>query len=565
MQVPAVSSEFLELLEKSGLFTSAQVNRISEKLKVDPASPARDIAKTLIRERLLTPFQAEGLLEGRYRGLVIDRSRIREMLGFGGMGCVFIAEDPVEKKKVGIKVMSAEHSLDAGMLARMKLEAVAGMRLHHPNIIQTYRMDTTGAVYFLVMEMVRGISLHELVALKGPLKWPVACDIGMQIAEALQAAHDLGIVHRDIKPANFLIENNGFAHLLDFGLALMNDVEEEEFSLSMLFGHDCLGTPDYIAPEQTLDSRSVDARADIYSLGATLFVALTARVPFPEKSNKSKLEAHRSKKARTVCELRPEIPPQIGAIIARMMEKDPAKRFQTAAEVADALRPHAKRVEIAFDFRELVTLRAKQARARAATAAKKSAVNQRSSITNASGWLRNSAEQLSAAADTFARAETPSILERGTTPAIGGDLHVRNAVSGSAGRAHQAAPSGWRIQLTGEKSRLPIMKARTSIGRSHEADIVLSEGNLDDIQCFLEFDGTLWQLKQQSHAFPTYLNGRVASFGPVRHGDRITFGGKSGFRLININQADSSRTLIFVVIAAVLICAAMGMAWWLLK
>ncbi len=216
---------------------------------------------------MLTPFQAERLLEGRYRGLVIDRYRIREVLGFGGMGCVFIAEDPESDRKVALKVLSAEHALDAGMLTRMKLEAVAGMRLHHPNIIQTYRMDTTGAVHFLVMELVRGISLHELVALHGAVKWQMVCDIGMQAAEALVAAHQQGIVHRDIKPANFLIEQNGVTRILDFGLALMKDGEDEEFSLSMLFGHDCLGTPDYIAPEQTLDSKNVDGRADIYSLG----------------------------------------------------------------------------------------------------------------------------------------------------------------------------------------------------------------------------------------------------------------------------------------------------------
>ena len=565
MPVPAVSSEFLDLLQKSSLYTAAQAERIADKLQLDPSAPAREIARKLIREKLLTPFQAERLLEGRYRGLVIDRYRIREMLGFGGMGCVFIAEDPLEKKKVAIKVMSAEHSLDAGMLARMKLEAAAGMRLHHPNIIQTYRMDTTGAVYFLVMDMVRGISLHELVALKGPLNWAIACDIGVQIAEALQVAHDQGIVHRDIKPANFLIENNGSAHLLDFGLALMNDVQDEEFSLSMLFGHDCLGTPDYIAPEQTLDSSSVDSRADIYSLGATLFVAMTARVPFPEKSNKAKLEAHRSKKDRTVCELRPEIPAAVGAIIARMMEKDPSKRFQSANEVAEALRSHAKRLTIDFDFRELVTLRAKQAKARAQASAKKSAVNQRSYITNASGWLRGNAEHLSAAADTFARTETPAVHEERTTRDNSSAPGPRSPSPGSGSRAHQAAPSGWRVELIGQKSRLPIMRARTSVGRSHEADIVISEGSLDEIQCFLEFDGTQWQLKQQSHAFPTYLNGRVASFGPIRHGDRVTFGGKSGFRLININQADPSKLRLALLLTIACVMGIGAAIWWWLN
>ncbi|MCA9067150.1 MAG: serine/threonine protein kinase, partial [Planctomycetaceae bacterium] len=187
----------------------------------------------------------------------------------------------------------------------------AGMRLHHPNIVHTYRMDSTGAIYYLVMELVRGISLHELVALRGPLKWPFACDFALQAATALQAAHGLGIIHRDIKPANFLIEQSGDCHILDFGLALIQDSPDDEFSLSMLFGHNCLGTPDYIAPEQSLDSSSVDCRADVYSLGATFYVALTGRVPFPDKTTRDKLEAHRSRTAANVCSIRKEIPAEV--------------------------------------------------------------------------------------------------------------------------------------------------------------------------------------------------------------------------------------------------------------
>lgn len=168
MQVPVAAQNFFDLLEKSELFTRSQIGKLREKLKIPDTTTAHDTAKLLVRGHVLTPFQAERLLEGRYRGLVIDGYRIREMLGFGGMGCVFIAEDPNEDRKVAIKVLSTEHSLDAGMLARMKLEATAGMRLNHPNIIRTYRIDSTGAVNYLVMELFRGISLHELVAFLAP-------------------------------------------------------------------------------------------------------------------------------------------------------------------------------------------------------------------------------------------------------------------------------------------------------------------------------------------------------------------------------------------------------------
>ena len=380
MQVPVAAQNFLELLEKSELLTAVQIRKVRDRFKIPVSATARETAKILVRAHVLTPFQAERLLEGRYRGLMIDGYRIREVLGFGGMGCVFIAEDPTEDRKVAFKILSSDHALDAGLLTRMKLEAIAGMRLNHPNIVRTWRMATTGAVHYLVMELFRGISLHELVALHGALKWPMVCDMALQVAEALKAAHTHGIIHRDIKPANLLIDQEGVTRILDFGLALINDAPEEEFSLSMLFGHDCLGTPDYIAPEQSLDSRHVDGRADIYSLGATLYVALTSHVPFPEKTNKAKLDAHRTKTPRNVCQLRKEIPAEVGAIIAKMMEKDPANRFQSADELASAFKPYAQRKTIQFDFRELVTLRAKQAKAKAELSGRKS-VPQRSSIT----------------------------------------------------------------------------------------------------------------------------------------------------------------------------------------
>lgn len=564
MQAPTAAHEFLDLLCKSGLMTTAQITRAVQQAGIHAEMSAQDSARRLTSERLLTPFQAERLLEGRYRGLVIDRYRVREVLGFGGMGCVFIAEDPLEHKKVALKVLSAEHSVDAGMLTRMKLEAAAGMRLHHPNIVQTCRMDTTGALYFLVMQLIRGISLHELVALQGARSWQSACDIGMQAAEALQAAHDLGIIHRDIKPANFLIEKTGKAFILDFGLALMEGVEDDEFSLSMLFGHDCLGTPDYIAPEQTLDSRRIDARADIYSLGATLFVALTGRLPFPEKLTRDKLEAHRSRIPRTVCEVRPDIPPAVGAIIARMLEKNPDRRFQTAHDVAEALRPHAVRLPVEFDFRELVTMRARQAREKAASSPRKSSATQRSSITSASGWIKTSQHSLSDSTNTFGPGDTPAVSRHFVPAATSEPGHPPATTASRSRSASTSLPSGWRIRLHGQKQMQPLTKVRVSIGSDHSSDIVVSGDGVDTVQCWLEFDGTAWQLRQQSMKFPTYLNGHMASHGTISHNSVLSFGPKTGVRLISLEQTEINwhRLQTSVAVAAVLVIIAAAVSFW---
>ena len=563
MQVPVASQNFFELLEKSELFTRLQIGKLREKLKIPDTATAQDTAKHLVRGHVLTPFQAERLLEGRYRGLVIDGYRIREMLGFGGMGCVFIAEDPGEDRKVAIKVLSTEHSLDAGMLARMKLEAAAGMRLNHPNIIRTYRIDSTGAVNYLVMELFRGISLHELVALFGPLKWPVVCDIGLQIAEALKAAHAEGIIHRDIKPANLLVNNDGVARILDFGLAMITDVPDEEFSLSMVFGHDCLGTPDYIAPEQSLDSRGVDARADIYSLGATLYVALTAHVPFPEKSNKAKLEAHRSKTARNVCRLKPEIPAEIGAIVAKMMEKDPAKRYRNADELIAALRPFATRTPIQFDFRELVTLRAKQARAKAEQVGKKS-TGQRSSITSPSGWLQHGSHHIAAGTDSFDQSETPAhrepVPDRIRTESIRTEAPTNTRRTVYKG----PAPGGWQLRILGTKRFVSIYKAQVSMGSSQGVDVYLQQDiGVDSLQCRIEFDGKQWILRQESKTKPTYVDGKVEAMCTLSHGSAITFGGKEGVRLINTIQSAKNRNrLVLILIGVVVLLVAGGLTAW---
>jgi len=549
MQAPETSAQFFELLEKSGLLSGENIRRAAEKLQLSPELDARAVAALLASERILTPFQSERILEGRYRGLVIDGYRVREVLGFGGMGCVFIAEEPGSDRKVALKVLSTEHALDAGMLARMKLEAAAGMRLHHPGIIRTHKLSSTGAVHYLVMDLVRGISLHEIVALRGPLKFGIACDVGMQAAMALHAAHQAGIIHRDIKPANFLLENDGTVRVLDFGLAMIADSAEDEFSLSMVFGHDCLGTPDYIAPEQSLDSRRVDARADVYSLGATLYVAFTARVPFPDKSNKAKLEAQRTREPKSICELRPEIPAEVGAVIAKMMAKNPADRYQTAAEAAEALRPFAVRKPIPFDFRELVTLRAKQAKEKTAArekgpSSRPKTAAPRSSITNAADWVSGMDSQ-AVGADSFAAPSTPAAR----------DHHPEMPPLMSAADL----PRGWVLLVSGGAVRLPLQKPRLSLGAAATADVCISGGGIDAVQGWLECRGGQWVYRHESQRYGTMVSGQAAVLRPLQAGDRLDFGGGLSVQLVGpggrVGGGGLWRWLWLVLLLAVLTAA----------
>ena len=542
MQAPATGTDFFKLLEKSSLLTPEQCQRVGQRYGLPQTQSPQQIAELLVNERVLTPFQAERLLEGRYRGLVIDGYRIREVLGFGGMGCVYIAEEPTGERKVALKVLSTEHALDAGMLARLKLEAAAGMKIHHPGIIRTHRLASTGAVHYLVMDLVRGISLHELVALHGPLKYSMACDIGLQAAEALHAAHQAGIIHRDIKPANFLVESSGLARVLDFGLAMIADTSDDEFSLSMVFGHDCLGTPDYISPEQSLDSRKVDPRADVYSLGATLFVALTGKVPFPDKSNKAKLEAQRTRPARNVCELKTDIPPEVGAIIQRMLEKDPARRYQSAAEVAEALRPFAVRKSIQFDFRELITLRARQAKARAEAAPRKSSAP-RSSISNTADWLRtegleiSSADSFSAAETPAARTHAPEVRRKPVTPSAPASETGPRSGAISVSQPTSQPPHGWTLRITGRKEPQPLLRSRNTVGTKPGSDIQLSGEGIDELHGRIDYINGSWHYQHESTECPTLLNNHPCKRARLNHGSVLRFGRQLQVTLLNAAQS----------------------------
>lgn len=542
MQAPTLADDFLALIEKSQLLTGEQVRRVIGKLGLASDASARKTAREFVRNRILTPFQAERLLEGRYRGFVIGGFRVREVLGVGGMGCVYIAEDPENHRKVALKVLAAKHSVDAGMLTRLKLEAEAGMQINHPNVIQTYKVDSTGAVHYLVMELMKGISLHELVALQGPMRWGLACDVFAQIAEGLQAAHDKGIIHRDIKPANLLIGADGNAKLLDFGLARISGSAKDEFSLAMIFGHDCLGTPDYISPEQAEDSNKIDETADIYSLGCTMYVALTGRVPFPVKSSRQKIDCHRTKHPRPISEIRHDVPKEVLAIISKMMAKKPADRFQSANAVLAALQQFRKPRQVSFDFRKLVTVRAKQARdkERAAAQQRSAITNPRSSITSAGQWVGNSSLQLESELDTFTGDETPPVRE--AAPARPYNSPTMDESSTAVPRAaSRKVPKGWYLKRLKTRGRTAIHRVKTRIGTAAECEMKMLGTICDARQCTIEFDGRSWQLKQESKDQVTYVDGKPTHMAVLKHGSKITFKDGSGFQLLN-DQVASSKT-----------------------
>lgn len=305
-----------------------------------PFSTAAQLADALVGKKLITRWQAEKLLQGKYRGFRLGRYRLLELLGKGEMSSVYLAEHVRMKRRCAIKVLPAHKVRETSYLGRFHREAEAVAKLDHPNIVRAYDVDVEeegGAeIHFLVMEYVVGRSLEKIVNESGPMSVVQAADSMRQAAAGVAHAHAAGLVHRDIKPGNLLVDEQGVVKLLDLGLArFFKDPDRE--SLTIKHDEKVLGTADYLAPEQAVDSHSVDERADIYALGCTLFFTLTARPPFVEGTLVQRLLAHQTQTPPAISEFRDDCHEDLTAIIRKMMAKEPEDRYQTAAEVEEAL------------------------------------------------------------------------------------------------------------------------------------------------------------------------------------------------------------------------------------
>jgi tRNA A-37 threonylcarbamoyl transferase component Bud32 len=259
------------------------------------------------------------------------------------MGVVYLARNKLMDRPEVLKVVHKKFLDQPGMAERFLREIRTAARLSHPNIVTAYSALQVGELLVFAMEFVEGEDLAKVIA-RGPLPVANACYYAQQVALGLQHAFEKGMVHRDIKPQNLILARDGRKHVvkvLDFGLAKVT--REKQGATPDLTGVGMMmGTPDYIAPEQTMDAAKADIRADIYSLGCTLHFLLTGCPPFQGKSLYELLQAHHSQEAPPLHQLRAEVPVELSAVVARMMAKDPAKRYQKPVEVAQALMPFVK-------------------------------------------------------------------------------------------------------------------------------------------------------------------------------------------------------------------------------
>jgi|TARA_B110000438_G_scaffold73743_1_gene73872 serine/threonine protein kinase len=322
------------LITQSQLDESLQLLCASDLDAVDVVISDDDLAKHLVYSGIVSEYQAEQLKTGRTK-FNLGPYIISDWVGQGGMGQVFKCVHQVLGRESAIKVLPLEKTTDyaiSNFHREIKLQA----KMDHPNLVRAFDAGKDGKVHFLVTEYVPGRDLRRLIRSQGALMTAHAAGVIMQVARGLHYAHCEGLIHRDIKPGNILVTEDGTAKLSDLGLSGFADPEMDDPRAGKI-----VGTADYLAPELIQVPRETTCVSDIYSLGCTLYYAVTGKVPFPGGSAKDKVRRHLQETPlhpRQFCE---DISEEFVELIADMMEKDPAKRIKKADEVVNRLKPWA--------------------------------------------------------------------------------------------------------------------------------------------------------------------------------------------------------------------------------
>ncbi|MGE3805712.1 MAG: protein kinase [Gemmataceae bacterium] len=347
----AASRDLQATLKENHLLDPDHLSRLTPDMLHRFPEP-KALARELVTRGWLTSFQVNRLFSGQLKELKLGPYVLLERLGEGGMGVVFKARHVTLNRTVALKLIRKERLQNPNSVRRFQREVQAAASLSHPNIVMAYNAEEIDGNQLLVMEYIDGTDLAGLIKQFGPLPVAQACDYMRQTALGLQHAHERGLVHRDIKPHNLLLaapssaspdlsSTNRQVKILDMGLAKLNEENGAMFT-TMTSDGAVMGSPDYMAPEQARDPHLVDIRADLYSLGCTFYQMLTGRVPFPAGTLMQKLTKHATETPAAVESMRSEVPAGVAAIVRKLMAKNAEERYQTPAELAQALEPFCK-------------------------------------------------------------------------------------------------------------------------------------------------------------------------------------------------------------------------------
>ena len=352
--MPVALETFLSQLSDSGILSDQKLRAAAH--KKSEHQDGESLAKEMIKSGNLTKYQAEQILSGKGKNLCMGQYVLLEKLGAGGMGQVYKAYHPGMDRIVAIKVILAKGKIAEESVRRFEREVKAAAKLSHPNIITVYDAGNANGRHFMVMELVKGQDLNIIVHRKGTLGVSETINFIKQVARGLAFAHENRVIHRDIKPANLLLDTNGNVKILDMGLAKISSRENEE-KVSMLTGTtSIMGTVDFMSPEQGLSSRDVDARADMYSLGATLYYLLTKQVMYAGDTAFAKLIAHSELPIPSLKAIRPDVSDNLEFIYTKMVAKQVEDRYQSMLELIQDLDATEKGSASTKNLTELSTI-----------------------------------------------------------------------------------------------------------------------------------------------------------------------------------------------------------------
>ena len=332
-----ILDQFIHTLIESGLMTKEDINIFLEGLPVDERpSDGEHLAKLLFQRKKLTKFQTQAIYQGKTKGLVIGNYVVLDKIGEGGMGHVYKARHRRMKRVVALKVLPSAMTKTREAVERFEREVEVIAKLEHTNIVTAHDADEADGVHFLVMQYVKGSDLAELVRKNGTLSVAKALDYLIQAGRGLDYAHAQGVIHRDIKPSNLLLDHQGTVKILDMGLARLEQEVgplDSTAAASLTQSGQVMGTADYMPPEQSMDTHRVDLRADIYSLGCTLYYLLTGRAVFAGDTLAKKIMAHREKAVPSLRVLRADVPEELDVVFQKMLAKRPEDRHSKMSEV----------------------------------------------------------------------------------------------------------------------------------------------------------------------------------------------------------------------------------------
>jgi serine/threonine-protein kinase len=331
-----VPPDLLRVIRRSGVLADRQFEAVRTQVKSGayPSDP-HALAERLVQEEILTPFQANRLLQNKSHGLVIDRYVLLERLGEGAMGRVFKAQHRLMGRVVAIKLIAPQYATRAKTIARFRRELRLVGRLDHPHIVRAYDAAQIGESFYLVMEYARGQSLDRVYGTRGPLPPEEVIDYAAQAALGLAHAHAQGIVHRDVKPSNLLLTDDRQIKVLDLGLGTLIDADDQ--SSFATAADRAVGTIDFMSPEQA-SGGDLDGRSDCFALGCTMYCLMSGRIPFPADTELKRLVRRLEGPPVPITDYLPNLPAAVVQVLDKLLARDCKDRFPTAADAAAALR-----------------------------------------------------------------------------------------------------------------------------------------------------------------------------------------------------------------------------------